>query len=221
MMKISSTKLNLLPEKYVIKTGDVDHGNWNFKPFLGIIMRSRFRLITKILAEKYEESLLEIGYGSGVFLPELEKYAKKICGIDIHNKPDEVSKNLLKNNVKAELVCGGAEKMKWKDNSFDIVVAVSALEFVSDLEAVCSEVKRILKPKGSFVLVTPGQSPILDFGFKVLTGKSAKNDFEDRREIILPTLFKHFSVKQELTYPKYGSSLIKLYTGLELEHKSF
>lgn len=214
-----STKLNLLPEKHLIKTGDVDHGDWNFKPFLGIIMKARFRLIVRMLAKKRRGHLLEIGYGSGVFLPELVKHAHKIYGIDIHNKPNEVAGKLLEYDVKAELVSGGAEKMIWEDNSFDSIVAVSALEFVSDLEAVCLEVKRTLRPNGSFMLVTPGKSPILDFGFNLLTGKSAKKDFEDRREIVLPMLFKHFEVKQELSFPKYGSSILKLYTGLELKPK--
>jgi len=215
-----STKLSLLPKKHLIKTGDVDHGDWNFKPFLGIIMKSRFRLIVRMLAKKSKGHLLEIGYGSGVFLPEIAKHANKIYGIDIHNKPNEVAEKLQEYNVKVELVSGGAEKMDWNDDSFDVIVAVSALEFVSDLEAVCLEVKRTLKPKGSFMLVTPGKSLILDFGFNLLTGKSAKKDFADRREIVLPMLFKHFDIKQELSFPRYGSSLIKFYTGLELVQKS-
>ncbi|MFS4491689.1 class I SAM-dependent methyltransferase [Maribacter sp. 2308TA10-17] len=215
-MKTDAKNLNLLPLKDLIKTGDVDHADWNYRPFLGTISCSRFRLIKKLLVEKHGERLLEIGYGSGVFLPELSKHADEICGVDIHDKPSEVAEKLLEFDIKANLISSGAEKMEWEDNSFDFVVAVSALEFVSDLDAVCSEVKRILKPSGSFMVVTPGQSPILDFGLKVLTGKSAKKDFADRREIILPTLHRHFKVKQELTYPKTGASLIKLYTALEL-----
>jgi len=110
--------------------------------------------------------------------------------------------------------------MEWENNSFDFVVAVSALEFVSDLDEVCIEIKRVLKPEGSFMIVTPGKSPLLDFGLKVLTGIQANEDFEDRREIILPTLRRHFEVKQELTYPKYGAALIKFYTALELSPRS-
>lgn len=211
--------IDLLPIEALIKTGDVDHADWNYRPFLGTISSSRFRLIKKMLVGKHAQRLLEIGYGSGIFLPELSKHASEISGIDIHNKTTEVAEKLLEFDVKAELVSSGAEKMKWLDNSFDFVVAVSALEFVSDLNMVCKEVKRILKPGGSFMVVTPGKSPFLDFGLKILTGKSAKEDFADRREIILPTLHKHFKVKQELSYPQHGSSLIKFYTALELTPK--
>lgn len=210
------SRLDLLPLKSLIKTGDVDHADWAYRPVLGMLSSSRFRLIKKMLVEKHVERLLEIGYGSGIFLPELAKHAEKVCGVDIHDNATEVAEKLLEFNVKAELISCGAEEMKWENDSFDFVVAVSTLEFVSDLDKVCREVKRILKPNGSFMIVTPGQSPMLDFGFKILTGKSAKEDFANRREFILPTLHKHFEVKQELTYPKYGASLVKLYTALEL-----
>ena len=118
-----------------------------------------------------------------------------------------------------ELATGGAEKMKWENDFFDSIIAVSALEFVDDLEKVCAEVRRLLRPSGSFFIVTPGKSPMLDFGLKMLTGKSAKEDFADRRELILPTLFKHFTVSQQLAFPRFGSRLVKLYTALELQPK--
>lgn len=216
---MKSKTLNLLPPDALVKTGDVDHADWNHKPFLGTISRARFHLIKDLLREKHGERLLEIGYGSGVFMPELAKYADKIYGVDIHNEQAKVGEKLAEFDVKAELASGGAEKMPWENDFFDFIVAVSALEFVSDLDAVCVEIKRMLKPQGSFLVVTPGQSPVLDFGLKILTGKSAKEDFADRREIILPTLHKHFDVKRELTFPKYGARLIKLYTALELTPK--
>jgi len=211
--------LNLLNEKALIKTGKVDHADWNYRPLLGEISRSRFKLIKKLLANRHGERLMEIGYGSGVFFPELTKYADEIFGVDVHDKNDEVTEKLAELNIKATLLSSGAEKIGIQDDFFDFIVAVSALEFVSDLNAVCMEVKRTLKPNGSFLVVTPGKSSILDFGFKMLTGKSAKVDFEDTRENIIPTLQKHFDVKRNLNYPKYNISPVKLYTAMELVPK--
>ena len=209
-------KIDLIPKNSLVKTGNVDHADWNYRPVLGTISFSRFRLINKLLKGKFGESLLEIGYGSGVFLPQLSKYAENLYGIDIHDKYDEVKKKLNELDVDAALYKGGAEKLIWKDNSIDFAVAVSALEFVDDLNQVCKEVKRVLKKNGRFFIVTPGKSPLLDLGLKVMTGTSAKKDFGNRRDFIIPTLMKHFDVKQELHYPKLGTSLIKVYTALEL-----
>lgn len=211
--------LNLLPPDALVKTGDVDHADWNHKLLLGSISRARFHLIKQLLGNRHGARILEIGYGSGVFLPELAGYADELYGVDIHSRNTEVAEKLAEFDVSAELAAGGAENMKWQDNFFDFVVAVSALEFVSDLDTVCLEVKRILKSTGSFLVITPGHSPLLDFGLKILTGKSAKEDFADRRELILPTLDKYFKVKKELAFPLYGSSFIKLYTALELQSK--
>lgn len=220
MRKNKLVKLNLLPPEALVKTGDVDHADWNFKPLLGTISRARFYLIKELIGERRGTRLLEIGYGSGVFLPELAKYSDEIYGVDVHNEGAKVKKRLAEFDINAELSTGGAEKMPWENEFFDFVVAVSALEFVADLDAVCVEINRILKLKGSFFVVTPGQSPILDAGLKILTGKSAKNDFADRRELILPTLYKYFDVRKEITFPKYNLSPVKFYTALELQPKT-
>lgn len=214
-MKNSAT-LKLLPPDALVKTGDVDHADWNYKPVVGAISRTRFSLIKKLFGARRFGRMLEIGYGSGVFLPELKKYADEICGIDIHDKHLEVAARLADFDVKAELASGSATEMKWKDKSFDAVIAVSALEFIEDLDAACVEVKRVLEPHGSVFIVTPGHSPVADFGLKILTGKSAKTDFDNRRERILPTLFRHFEVQQQINFPRATGALLKLYTALEL-----
>lgn len=212
--------LNLLHEEALIKTGEVDHADWNYRPLLGGISRSRFRLIKNLLGQRRGNRIMEIGYGSGVFLPELARHANEIYGVDVHDRNIEVTEKLADLGIKANLVSSGAEKIEVQDGFFDFIVAVSALEFVSDLDAVCVEMKRTLTPEGSVLIVTPGKSPILDFGLRMLTGKSAKVDFEDRRENIIPTLEKHFDVKQNATFPKFRGSPIKLYTALELVPKS-
>lgn len=218
-MKNKPGDLSLLPPDALVKTGDVDHADWNHKLFLGTIARARFHLVRDLLGARRGRRLLEIGYGSGVFLPELVKYGEEVYGIDIHHQHKNVTEILSAYGVTAELVSGAAENMPWNEDFFDFIIAVSTLEFVSDLDAVCLEVKRTLRASGSFVVVTPGQSPILDFGLKILTGKSAKEDFADRRSLILPTLHKHFNVRKELTYPRRASSLVRLYTALELSGK--
>jgi hypothetical protein len=64
--------------------------------------------------------------------------------------------------------------------------------------------------------VTPGASPLVDFGLKVLTGKNARTDFGDRRQRILPTLLKHFTLHRRRTAPPFGTFFLHLYTGLRL-----
>lgn len=40
------------------------------------------------------QRLLEIGYGSGVFMPELAEHTDELWGVDIHSRTEAVSKRL-------------------------------------------------------------------------------------------------------------------------------
>jgi ubiquinone/menaquinone biosynthesis C-methylase UbiE len=109
--------------------------------------------------------------------------------------------------------------MPFPDGHFDRVLAVSSLEFVPDVSAACREVARVLAPGGRFVVVTPGFSPVVDLGLRVLTGERAKADYADRREKLLPTLLSHFDATARRTFPPLLGRLVRLYTALELAPK--
>jgi SAM-dependent methyltransferase len=211
----SPSFLSLLPEDALLTTSAVDHANWNYRPVLGYIQRLRFQLIRSILRGTRATRLLEIGYGSGVFFPELSKYSDELYGIDPHQFPNEVSTVLSQHGVSARLAQGTATKLPFEANFFQTIVAVSALEFIDDLDSVCREVKRVLHPGGSFVVVTPGHSPIVDLGVRMMTGASPKEDFQSRRERILPYLYREFVVNQRVDYPSFAHGA-RLYTALGL-----
>lgn len=211
-----SFSLKLLPKDKLLKTGDVDHADWNYHPVLGWIQRQRFKLIVSLLAKKKVHRILEIGYGSGILMPELSHRCIELYGIDIHKKKDSVTEILAKLNVSAKLYSGSVTLLPFESNYFDSLVAVSCLEYINNLEAACLEIQRVLKPEGCLFMVTPGASKILDIGLKILTGKSAKNDYGDRRKSLIPTLLKYFTVVEKRTVPRFGSGLLCLYTGLKL-----
>lgn len=208
--------LRLLPPEALLKTGEVDHADWNFRPLLGSIIRARYNLAVSLLEARHFQRLLEVGYGSGVFMPELRKYCTELYGVDVHPMPQRVAELLATFNVRAQLFSASVAALPFEEKFFDCIVAISTLEFVDDLDAACVEIKRVLETSGSLLVVTPGHSPIADFGLKVLTGKRAADDFGDRRHSLIPTLLKHFTVRRRLTFPSYGSSILQLYTAFEL-----
>ena len=214
------SKLHLLPKDLLIKTGPVDHADWNYSPTLGYISRQRFHLILKLIGSETFKNLLELGYGSGIFAPELNKRTQHLHGLDVHPHADTVSKILAGENISSSLTSQSASGMPYEDNMFDGIVAVSTLSFVDDLDKTCQEISRILSDGAKFYTVIPGKSPILDAGFNLLTGKKANEDFEDKREIIEPTLEKYFNVEKKLTFPKIGTGLICFYTAFKLSPKS-
>jgi ubiquinone/menaquinone biosynthesis C-methylase UbiE len=209
-------QVELLPLDALRKTGEVDHADWNYRPLLGSIQRMRFRLVRDLLSDRRFVRLLEVGYGSGIFLPYLSQCCDELYGVDVHPHAEEVAETLAQRGVATTLFSAGAESLPFDSDFFDCVVAVSALEFIADFETGAREIARVLKQGGSLVAVTPGSTPVVDFGLKLLTGASAKNDYGDRRRAVIPTLLHHFTVQRQLTFPCVGRAIVHLYTGLKL-----
>ena len=69
--------------------------------------------------------------------PLADKY--KILGIEKH---------------KMKYVCAGCEKIPFPDNYFDIVCSFNSLDHVDNLDESIKEIKRVIKPKGLFLLIT-------------------------------------------------------------------
>jgi SAM-dependent methyltransferase len=193
--------LRLLPRDQLVKTGDVDHADWNYGGLLGFVSRQRYRLVVELLAGRRIDAVLEVGYGSGVFLPELARHARDVFGADIHAHGAEVTDILDRAGVAATLVEAPAEKLPFDAGTFDVAVAVSTFEFVSDPAVAIDEIARVLRPRGCAIVVTPGTSPLLDFALRVATGEDAKRDFGNRREAIVSTLTTRMKLDRMATFP--------------------
>ena len=200
----------------LVKTGEVDHADWNYRPLLGWIQRLRLGWVCSMLEGQRFERLLEVGYGSGVFMPALCEYCHELYGMDIHGKVEEVRNALASNGVAARLYSGSVSKMSFPDDYFGCIVCVSTLEFVEDLESACEEIERVLAPNGRVLVVVPGHSKLLDLGLWVLAGESAERDYGSRRQHVVPTLLRHFSLEERASIPETGWIMPRFYTGLKL-----
>jgi len=212
-------KLSLIPRETLIKTGDVDEADWNYQPILGYIQRRRFKLIMKLLSDQKFFRLLEVGYGSGIFMKQLAQYCDELYGVDIHECNGSVQDMLSKLNVKTQLFSENATSMHFEQNFFDCIVAVSTIEFIDDIHAACVEFKRILKPQGFLIIVTPGHSPVVDMGLRILTGVNAKSKYKNRRQVLSNILMNHFNIEKKLTFPSFPPGF-RLYTAYKLYTKS-
>ena len=71
-----------LPRDQLIKTGEPDEAYWNYRPILGFIQGLSFHVVVSVLSKHRFQRLLELGYGSRIFMPELSKYCDDLYGID-------------------------------------------------------------------------------------------------------------------------------------------
>lgn len=95
-----------------------------------------------------EDSVLDIGCGTGLLLSKLE--AKKRVGVDL-------SAALLSQLKKKELnlIRADAERLPFKERTFDVAYSVNLLEHVPHPAQVVSEGMRVLKNGGKLILITP------------------------------------------------------------------
>ncbi|MCK4698827.1 MAG: class I SAM-dependent methyltransferase [Bacteroidales bacterium] len=89
------------------------------------------------------ENAVEVGVGSGLFAEPL--------GIKTGIDPSETMREKAKERG-IHVVDGVAENLPWKDNSIDYVLMVTTICFVDDVKKSLSEVYRVLKKSGSFIL---------------------------------------------------------------------
>jgi SAM-dependent methyltransferase len=209
----------VLPSSARLQTGGTQHADWNDRPIVGWILRRRHELTVSLLPPRCPR-LLEVGYGSGLLMPELARHCDDLYGIDVHDKHREVAAVLGGFDVTATLHSGSATAMPYDDAFFDCVVAESVLAHIDELGRACDEIRRVLRPGGVFVAVVPGESWILDIGLRVFTGASAKADFGPRRRAVVPELLRHFEVVEQRSYPRRSGGTLRLYTALRLRSRS-
>ncbi|HEY5012391.1 MAG TPA: class I SAM-dependent methyltransferase [Acidimicrobiia bacterium] len=215
---ISERDLHLLPRDALVKTNDLDQADWNFRPILGWVQRLRLRCVASVLASAPRalppetSRLLEVGYGSGVFMPELARNADDLFGADVHRNGAAVSATLALHGAPARLVQASAGALPYRDGAFDTVVTVSTLEFVPDVAAAVGELVRVTKPGGRLVIVTPGQSALLDLGLRLLSGERAEDTFQGRRSLVVPAVEGSARILEVRTLPVgIGKRLLPLY----------
>lgn len=91
--------------------------------------------------------ILDVGCGNCRNLIPFKKF--DCYGIDFsENMIDESKKYISKKNIKVNLKIGDINKLPFKDNSFDYVIAFAMLHHLKNPEIGVKEIHRVLKKKG-------------------------------------------------------------------------
>ena len=100
--------------------------------------------------------ILDIGCGGGGLLSRLKSYGQGY-GIDLSLKAIKYCKMRQLSNI----ICGQANSLPIKHESFDVICAVELMEHVEDEQVLLGEFSRIMK-KGAILLIT---APAFNFLF--------------------------------------------------------
>jgi ubiquinone/menaquinone biosynthesis C-methylase UbiE len=137
-------------------------------------------LLTRNITPSRRTKLLDIGCGSGISSDFFAKnYGAQIIGIDPAEKLIQINKNNL-----CEFIIGHAESLPFPNQTFDMILSLSAIQNFTDRNVAYSEMKRVAKPDAIFILTfmakqNPHADTILSeltYEFHLISKITAKND---------------------------------------------
>ncbi|MEO8933928.1 MAG: bifunctional demethylmenaquinone methyltransferase/2-methoxy-6-polyprenyl-1,4-benzoquinol methylase UbiE [Xanthomarina sp.] len=122
----------------------------------GIDIKWRKKVVA-LVAKTKPDRILDIATGTGDLAINLaQTSAKSIIGLDISKGMLDVGKQkVLNKNLQGriEMVVGDSEDLPFNENSFDAVTVSFGIRNFETLEKGLSEIHRVLKPGGVFVIL--------------------------------------------------------------------
>lgn len=177
----------------------------------GIDVKWRKKVVN-IVKESMPTAVLDIATGTGDLAINIAKNtnASTIIGLDISEGMLEVGKQKIAKEQlsnKIEMILADSEKMPFDDNSFDAITVAFGVRNFEHLEIGLTEILRVLKPKGTFVILEtsmPEKTPYKQF-----------YNFHSKK--ILPLIGKLFS-KEGSAYSYLSESASKFPYGEKLNN---
>jgi ubiquinone/menaquinone biosynthesis C-methylase UbiE len=108
--------------------------------------------LLRILNVRPREQILDVGCGQGFFARALAQAGAKVIGVDVAGELVKLAKEQSGKN-ETYLVLSAEKLSGLADNRFDAAICVLALQNIKNLQIAVSEISRVLKPEGRFVLV--------------------------------------------------------------------
>lgn len=157
-------------------------------------------LVRYRFASQYAQSkvVLDFGCGTGYGSYLLhEKGARKVVGVDISKDAiDYCNSNYKANNL--EFKSDDCTKCQLQNSTFDIIVSFEVIEHLKMVDCFLSEVKRLLKKNGLFVVSTPN---------KLTYQGSNKFHVTEYTEQEFRALLKKYFTYVEIFYQSYPAAL--------------
>lgn len=205
---------SLNKKKQVEQMFDTISGNYdglNRVISLGTDVKWRKKVI-KMVAERNPDAILDIATGTGDLAIKFATATKasKIVGLDLSEGMLSVARKKVLGTAlsdKIEFTQGDSEALPFEDNSFDAVTVSFGVRNFENLDKGLSEINRVLKPKGLFVILETS----------VPTKTPFKQGYRLYSKLVLPLIGKLFS-KDKVAYRYLSESASIFPHGEELNN---
>lgn len=160
-MAVSDTKRIQGERKFWGKVAR-QYDNWIAEAFSDQYIVNKSKLSSIISPE---DTILEIGCGSGDMAYHLAPKCKKIIGTDLSPEMISVANNRAFKNDKLSFQVEDSYNLSFSENMFDKVICVNALQVMKEPQKAVLEGRRVLKGGGEFVSITYlfGESGLVEY----------------------------------------------------------
>lgn len=207
-----TTKLRLLPYKEYKGVEKIYSVLFYYLPVFGEMYRRRVELCLDQC--KGGDSILEVGFGSGLTFLNLNEKYKTIFGLDLTCDVNSVKEVFASHNIHPDLRNGNVLSMPYTDNQFDTVLLISILEHLKpdELTQAFKEIKRVLKPGGQIVYGVPVERPFMVFMFRMLGYNIREHHFSTEIEVMQAAerVFKKISVYAMKAIPSFFGNVYEI-----------
>jgi ubiquinone/menaquinone biosynthesis C-methylase UbiE len=162
----------------------------------------------EFIKKKNFKNILDIGCGGGRAISKLVNLNPNstVYGIDYSKESIDVSNSVNKKNIKKGRVIlkeASVSDMPFENNFFDLITTIESFFFWPDLENDMKGVLRILKPNGTFLIIS---------------GEYKNEKYDKRNKSFVEKLNMHYHSKEDLNniLNKVGFSNIKINENYEM-----
>lgn len=167
-----------------------------FRYFVNYFLNSRMKKVESLLVDidLKGKKVLDVGCGGGQYMEYFLDKGTKITGIDYSEKMIEMARGYLEGKEKNKtlrysLIKADAEDLPFRNNTFDLIVSIGLLEYLSRPEKALSEIHRVLK-KGGYALLSFSKKDSPFFLLRIFPGSILRKTL-----LRLPKLSTVFSLK--------------------------
>ncbi len=162
-------ELHLPPRERLRPTSEDDPLRFYYMPVVGRMYRRRLEMAARLLGDDGAVACaVEVGYGSGILLPELARHARRLVGIDQHGEAAAVLSMARAEGLDPLLVTGAVCALPLADASVDLLVSLSVLEHVRALDEAAAEITRVLRPGGLAIIGYPRVDRLMEVLFPLI-----------------------------------------------------
>lgn len=110
---------------------------------------------------------LEVGPGSGIYLPVLASQFREVVAADIEEAYLKYATTLVRHYPNIEVMIDDITASSLSTHSFDLVLCTEVVEHIHESRRAIAEMHRLLKPGGALILSTPQRYSPLELAARI------------------------------------------------------